>query len=513
MSPLDALFTDQYQLTMAQLYFRMGLHERPAQFEHFTRSNPDYGAHQAGYSVVAGLQTLLDAMPELRFTEADLDVLASQTTRGGGPLFDPDFLAWLASDGQFGRLSLRAIPEGRVVHPNVPLTLVQGPLAMAQLFETVMLNQLNFQTLIATKASRVAEAARGRPVLEFGLRRAPGDGGDAATRAALIGGAVGSSNVGQSHRLGVQPSGTHAHSMVQAFVALGEGELAAFQAYADIYPDDCVLLVDTIDTLGSGVPNAIRVFETLRRRGHSPVGIRLDSGDLAYLAIQSALLLDRAGFADTTIVLSSGLDEILISQILTQIDNEAHRYGIDRSSLIARLTFGVGSKLSASAGQPYLDGVYKLTAITDEGRWKPAIKLSDSAAKTQTPGEKDVLRLYDARGQATADVLTVAGHDLEGDPVVLHHPIEAETRRSVPRTAISRTEPLLIDVYADGTNLTDRPALHELQERRKRDLERLDPGVKRLVNPHTYHVSLTDELWRLKKQTVDELRLLIGPTP
>lgn len=503
---MDALFTDQYQLTMAQLYFRMGLHERPAQFEHFTRANPDYGAHKAGYCVMAGLQSLLDAMPGLRFTQRDLDVLASQTTRGGDPRFGSDFLAWLATNGHFENLSLRAIPEGRVVHPNVPLTVVQGPLAIAQLFETVLLNQLNFQTLIATKASRVAEAAMGRPVLEFGLRRAPGRGGDAATRAALIGGASGSSNVGESHRLGLEPTGTHAHSMVQAFLALGEGELAAFQAYAESYPDDCLLLVDTIDTLGSGVLNAIKVFERLRSKGHRPVGIRLDSGDLAYLAIQSAMLLDRAGFRDTRIVLSSGLDEMSISQILAQINAEADRYGIDPSELIARLTFGVGSKLSASAGQPYLDGVYKLTAISSGSEWIPAIKLSDSPSKTQTPGEKDVLRLYDARGLATADVLTIAGEDLVSDPIVLHHPIEADTYQSVPRTAISGTEQLLTDVYADGTSLIEPSPLDELQKRRVRDLERLDPGVKRLINPHIYHVSLTDRLWRLKKQTIEKLR-------
>lgn len=499
------LFTDQYQLTMAQLYFRLGLHERPAQFEHFTRSNPDYGAHQAGYCVIAGLETLIDTIAKLRFTEADLDYLASQTTPDGRPRFATDFLAWLATDGHFSGLSIKAIPEGRVVHPNVPLTVVQGPLAMAQLVETLLLNQLNFQTLIATKASRVAEAARGRPVLEFGLRRAPGDGADAATRAALIGGAVASSNVGQSRRLGIEPKGTHAHSMVQAFLALGEGELEAFQAYAEVYPDECLLLVDTIDTLHSGVPNAITVFEALRKQGHRPVGIRLDSGDLAFLAIQSAILLNRAGFSDTVIVLSSGLDEILIAQILTQIDNEAGRYGIDADRLIDRLTFGVGSKMSASAGQPYLDGVYKLTAIKDKSEWMPAIKVSDSPAKTQTPGEKDVLRLYDARGQATADVLTVVDRDLQGDPVTLHHPIEAETRRLVPRAEISNTEQLLTRMYVEGTSLIEPQTIDELRRRGTRDLDRLDPGVKRLVNPHTYHVSLSDELWRLKKQTIDEL--------
>lgn len=501
------LFTDQYQLTMAQLYFRMGMHDRPAQFEHFARSAPDYGNHQAGYMVNAGMGWLLDWMSDARFGAPELDALRGQRTSAGTPMFSEDFLAWLEVNGSFDALSISAIPEGRIVHANVPLTVVRGPLAMAQILETALLNQLNFQTLIATKASRVVEAARGRPVLEFGLRRAPERGGAAASRAALIGGAVASSNVGLSHAVGRAPGGTHAHSMVQAFMALGEGELAAFRAYAEVYPDDCLLLVDTIDTLESGVPNAITVFDELAARGHRPVGIRLDSGDLAYLAIQAARLLDAAGFDDTRIVLSSGLDEILILQILTQISDEAGAYGIDADCLIARLTFGVGSKMSTSFGRPYLDGVYKLVAVENDGEWAPAIKLSETPEKTQNPGDKDVYRVYDERGLATADLIAVAGEELpHGRPLTLRHPIEATTSRLVDVDERSEIEAMLVPLLSDGHRLVESEPIDVAAQRRVDDLGRLDPGVRRLVNPHRYHVSVTPGLWDLKQDLIAAAR-------
>ncbi|MCA9982406.1 MAG: nicotinate phosphoribosyltransferase, partial [Anaerolineales bacterium] len=298
------LFTDQYQLTMAQLYFRMGLHEKRVQFDHFYRTNPNYGSHQAGYCINAGLEWLLDWMQSSAFRDEDLEHMRGLTDAVGNRLFGDDFLAWLGKHGRFDSLTLHAIPEGRVVHPNVPLTIVEGPLAMAQILETSLLNHLNYPTLIATRASRISQAGRGQVLMEFGMRRGHERGVNAGTRAALIGGANFSSNAGISHVVGVPPKGTHAHSMVQLFMALGEGELAAFEAYADVYPDDCLLLVDTINTLESGLPNAIKVFEKLRAKGHQPVGIRLDSGDLAYLSIQAAKLLNDAGFADTNIVLS-----------------------------------------------------------------------------------------------------------------------------------------------------------------------------------------------------------------
>ena len=263
-----ALLTDQYQLTMAQLYFRHGLHERDARFEHFFRRYPDYGDHEAGYAVNAGWGWLGRWADRARFGEEERDALRAHRVEGHR-LFADDFIEWLGGVS-WDALRYEAIPEGRVAHADVPLTVVEGPLAVAQVVETSLLNHLNFHTLVATKASRVVEATRGGAVLEFGLRRAPDEGGIAATRAAFIGGVNASSNVGISHEMGVMPQGTHAHSMVQVFMALGDGELGAFRAYAEMYPDECILLVDTIDTLESGIPNAITVFDELRVRGHTP---------------------------------------------------------------------------------------------------------------------------------------------------------------------------------------------------------------------------------------------------
>jgi nicotinate phosphoribosyltransferase len=497
------LFTDQYQLTMAQLYYRIGLHEKQVQFDHFFRHYPAYDAHGAGYCINAGLEWLLDWMQEARVRDEDIDYLRSQTGRSGDPVFAPSFLAWLRQNGTFDGLTMRAIPEGRVVHPNVPLTVVQGPLAMAQILETSLLNHLNYQTLIATKAARLRESGRGRPLLEFGLRRGHGAGANAGARAALIGGADFSSNVGTSHVLGYPPKGTHAHSMVQVFMSLGMSELDAFRAYAEVYPDDCLLLVDTIDTLGSGIPNAIQVFEELRRRGHEPVGVRLDSGDLAYLSIQAAKMLDQAGFAGASIVLSNNLDELVILQILTQISHEAPRYDVDPDQLIERLVYGVGTRLITSWGEPALGGVYKLVAVRDKGQWIPAIKVSDSSDKTPNPGHKHVWRIYDRRGKATADLLSLDDEDprLMGR-LVLRHPSRRMKYRVLESAETAEIEPLLVDVLVDSQVVYDLPSIEEMRERRIADVQRLDPGVRRLMNPHVYHVSLTQQLWDLKQELI-----------
>jgi nicotinate phosphoribosyltransferase len=498
------LFTDQYQLTMAHLYYRMGLHEKRVQFDHFFRHYPDYDGHLAGYCINAGLEWLLDWMEWARFGDEDIAYLRRQTGRTGTRTFEDDFLDWLRDNGSFNCLTMRAIPEGRVVHPNVPLTVVQGPLAMAQILETSLLNHLNYQTLIATKASRIHSSTQGQLLLEFGLRRAHDKGANAGARAALIGGADFTSNVGASAVLGYSPKGTHAHSMVQVFIALGEGELASFQAYADVYPDDCLLLVDTIDTLESGIPNAIRVFENLRRAGHQPVGIRLDSGDLAYLSIQAARMLNDAGFPDTSIVLSSNLDELHIWQIITQIQGEAPRYGVDADHLIGRLVYGVGTRLITSWGEPALGGVYKLVAVHDGGEWIPAIKISEAAAKTPNPGHKRVWRVYDTRGKATADLLSLDDEDpREMREVVLHHPTEHNVQRTLGRRDIDEIESLLVDVLDEGALVYDLPSIEEMREQRKADIARLDPGVKRLINPHIYHVSLTQRLWDLKQELIE----------
>ena len=497
------LFTDQYQLTMAQLYYRAGLHERTVQFDHFFRRYPDYDSHQAGYCINAGLEWLLDWMKDARFRPEDIDYLRSQRDSIGKPLFADDFLGWLAANGNFDGITLHAVPEGRVIHPNTPLTVVEGPLIMAQILETSLLAHLNYQILIATKASRMWESGRGRPILEFGLRRAQERGANAGARAALIGGASFTSNVGVSQAVGLPPKGTHAHSMVQLFMAMGMGEVAAFQAYADLYPDDCLLLVDTVDTLNSGIPHAIQVFEELRRKGHKPVGIRLDSGDLAYLSIQAAKMLNDAGFADTSIVLSSDLDELVIWQIITQITQEAPRYGLDADHLINRLVYGVGTRLITSWGEPALGGVYKLVAVRQGDQWNSAIKISESPAKTPNPGRKTLLRLYDARGKATADLLTLEDEQIDiNASLPLRHHSDHTKSRTLRAGTVTQAEPLLQEILREGKQVYTLPTLEEMRAQRLADIEALDPGIRRLVNPHIYHVSLTPRLWDFKQDLI-----------
>lgn len=499
------LFTDQYQLTMAQLYFRMGFHEKLVQFDHFFRDYPDYGTHKAGYCINAGLEWLVKWMQRVSFGKREIEALQQQRNRMGKPLFEDDFLSWLQENGDFGGIELSAIPEGRVIHPNEPLTIVRGPLAMAQILETSLLNHLNYQILVATKAARMREIGRGQVLLEFGLRRGHDTGANAGARAALIGGANYTSNVGISTVLGLPPKGTHAHSMVQLFIAMGMSEFDAFQAYAEVYPDDCLLLVDTINTLESGIPNAIRVFELLRKKGHQPLGIRLDSGDLAYLSIQAAKMLDQAGFEDVSIVLSNNLDEMVIWQILTQITEEAPKYGVDADKLIRRLVYGVGTRLITSWGEPALGGVYKLVAVYDEGVWKPAIKISESLDKTPNPGNKKIWRIYDQRGKATADMICLFDEEpARKEKLTLRHPTDHTKYRTLERAEITRIEPLIELVWKDGKLVSALPSLEELRARRVEDVDRLDAGVRRLMYPHIYHVSLSQKLWNLKQELIEQ---------
>ena len=499
------LFTDRYELTMAQLYFRRGLANRRSRFEYSFRAYPDYGTHQAGYAITAGLGPLLEWMNSVRFDDEAIGALALQQTATGGRMFGDDFLAWLKDLGGFGNVSMWAVPEGRVVHPNTPITVVEAPLPVAQLLESSLLNHLNYTSLIATKASRVVEAAHGGTVLEFGLRRAPGLAANAATRAALIGGVDFSSNEGASHVLGLPAKGTHAHSMVQVFLAIGQGELEAFRAYAEVYPDDCLLLVDTVDTIEFGVPNAILVFDELRSKGHEPVGIRLDSGDLAHLAVRSAALLDEAGYPDVSIVLSSQLDELTIWQIRNQITEEAPRYGVEPGPLLQRLTYGVGSRMVTSQGDSSFDGVYKIAAVEDEsGRWAPTMKISDSPAKIANPGIKKLWRVYDQRGLATADVIALDHEALDERPLELVHPSRAGVHRRLADAEVSRTEEMLEPVQVSGSTEPGPGDIFVARERRTRDLDRLDPGVRRLVNPHEYHVSLSRPLADLKRSLIEE---------
>ncbi len=486
------LFTDQYQLTMAQLYWKEGLAAHRAQFDYAFRHYPDYGEHQAGYVVTAGLGPLLEWIETTRVRPEDLDALRSQRDHSGRPRFDEGFLGWLADADGFSAIRMRAVAEGRVVHANEPIVVVEGPLALAQIVETSLLNHLNYASLVATKASRVVEQARGGQVLEFGMRRGPDVGANAATRAALIGGADGSSNVGESLRLGFDPKGTHAHSMVQLYIAMGEGELGAFRAYAGAYPDECLLLVDTIDTLSSGVPNAIIVFEELRARGHRPLGIRLDSGDLAHLAVRSARMLDDAGFPDVAIVLSSDLDELAMWQIQEQISQEAPVYGVQPDAVKARLMYGVGTRLVSSHGHPALDGVYKLVAVESSGGWAPALKISENREKMPIPGDKRLWRVYDHRGLATADLVSAGDEAVTpGQGWVIHHPHRSDVTRHLEPADVHEVEEILNPVFDQGRRLDGSPDLTAARRWRTDDLARFDVGVRRLVNPHRYHVSVT----------------------
>ena len=498
------LFTDQYQLMMAQLYFIHGEHEKRVRFDHYFRNYPDYGSHKAGYCINAGLEWLIDWMRNTHFRLEDIELLKTQKKRDGSPTFTDEFLNWLLKEGNFSGINLTAIPEGRVVHPDEPLTVIEGPLAMAQILETALLNQLNFQILIATKASRMKEIAKDSLLLEFGARRAQDRGAMAGVRAALIGGADFTSNVGISHLLGYPPKGTHAHSMVQYFMSNGMSELDAFQAFADLYPDDCILLVDTIDTLKSGIPNAIKVFENLKKKGHKPVGIRLDSGDLAYLSILAAKMLNEAGFTEESIVLSNELDELNIWQIFTQIKEEAPRYGIDPSKLISRLTYGVGTRLITSAGDAALGGVYKLVAVEKQNKWIPALKISENIEKIPNPGSKKVWRLYDSKNKANADLICLDDEEpSKQDKIVLRHPNDHAKHRTLKIEETSGSEKLMIEVLKDDKIVYDFPSIEEIRARRKKDIDSLDTGVKRLINPHLYHVSLSQKLWDLKQDLIE----------
>ncbi|MFT4866637.1 MAG: nicotinate phosphoribosyltransferase [Ilumatobacter sp.] len=503
------LFTDMYELTMAQVYVTQGISEQRAQFDYFFRSTPDYGTHQAGFGVFAGLDPLLSWISSLEIGAAHIEALGAMTSPTGTPVFGTEFLDWLAAPGRFDDIEVRSIAEGRVVHPHVPIVTVTGPLAVCQLLETSLLNHLNYPTLIATKAARVVHSARGGSVLEFGMRRGPSTGVNEGIRAALIGGCVSTSNVEAAIAFGKQPIGTHAHALVQAYMALGDGEIGAFRAMAATAPDECILLVDTVNTLGSGVPNAITVFDELRATGHEPVGVRLDSGDLAYLAVQAAQLLDAAGYPEVSIVLSSDLDELNIWQILTQIADDAELLGIDVASISKRLVYGVGTRLITSHGSGALNGVYKLVGIENrDGDWTPAIKISEDPGKVPLPGRKAVWRLYDQRGAAVVDLIGLADEEPLADAVtVVHHPSHDGISQVIRRADISHIELLHDTVFGNDIDTPLAQSIDELAERCRVDVDRLDIGVRRLVNPHRYHVSLTSKLYELRKTLVADAQV------
>ncbi len=497
------LFTDFYQLTMAQLYYLEGFKDTQVQFDYFFRNYPDYGKHKAGYCVNAGLEWVLRRLEGAGFGDDEIDCLRAHRSASGKHLFRDDFLEWLGKNGGFESVSLYAVPEGRVIHAGAPVISVRGSFPAAQMLESFLLNCMNYQILVATKASRVYETGCRRPLIEFGMRRAQWKAANAGTRAALIGGADFSSNAGASYALDVPPRGTHAHSMVQAFIAMGLGELEAFRSYARMYPDDCILLVDTVDTLNSGIPNAIKVFGELKKKGHKPAGIRLDSGDLAYLSIKASKMLDSAGFPGALIVLSNQLDEMVIWQIISQIREEAPGQGISADRVIGRLVYGVGTRMIVSEGCAALDGIYKLSAIKKSGRWLPSMKISETPAKIINPGLKNLYRVYDKRNRAVADVLALRDEKIEKEKdIFLHHPAEPDTHRTIKHEDISLIEPMLSEVFREGRIACDLPGLSEIRKTRREDIDKTDPGVIRLINPHRYHVSLTEKLWKLKQAMI-----------
>ena len=466
-----SLLTDLYQLTMAGGYVEEGKTDQWANFDYFFRSIPDNG----GYCVLAGLEDLVDYVLNLRFSQEDLAYLEKV-----GP-FSSKFLKYLEGFSFSGHMW--AMPEGTIVFPHEPLIRVMAPLPEAQLIETTLLNIMNFQTLIATKAARLCWAANGDPVIDFGLRRAHGPHGALmASRAAYIGGVEGSSNVLAGELYGIPVRGTHAHSWVESFPS----ELEAVRAYARVYPDSCVLLVDTYDTLKSGVPNAIKVGKELARKGYRLKGIRLDSGDLAYLSKEARRMLDEAGFQDVLIIASSDLDEWIIESLKRQ----GARIDI----------WGVGTRLVTSYSSPALGGVYKLTALDENGReMVPKIKRSDNPEKITNPGVKKVVRMYDQEGQMRGDVLFLEEErPPKGRSFRAYHPMFTHVFKTYPKEF--QMKELLVPIFQGGKLVYKLPKLFEIRQAALENLRRLDPGYKRFHNPHVYHVSLSARLFKTKQK-------------
>ena len=473
--------TDLYELTMGSGYLSTGLSERQAVFTLSFRSLPFGG----GYAVAAGLDDALEILENLRFEAADIEHLASLRGVTGKPLFPVAFLDHLAAFGF--TCDVDAIPEGTVVFANEPLVRVSGPLLQAQLVESLLLTVIGFQTLVATKAARVVEAAGGGSILEFGLRRAQGpDGALSAARAAYIGGVAATSNVLAGRLSGIPVRGTHAHSWVQVF---GD-EQAAFDAYADAQPDNVTLLVDTYDSL-TGVERAIKTGRRMRERGRTLDAIRLDSGDLAYLSVEARRMLDEAGFAETKIVASNDLDEHTIESLREQG---------------ARIdVWGVGTKLDTAFDQPALGAVYKLTAIRDaDESWRFPIKLSEQTAKISTPGILGVHRFSDATGRFRADMIYDEGMWPEGPGGVIVDPADVLHMRSID-TAWTAHE-LVMPALREGRRTTPSPTLDEIRDRARGQIASLHPAIRRLLNPHVYPVGLERRLNERRTQLVLELR-------
>lgn len=476
-TPSLALLTDLYQLTMAYGYWKLGIANKEAVFHLHFRKNPFAG----GYSVACGLEYAIQYLKQLKFSDEDVDFLASLTGNDGKPLFEAGFYEYLRAM-QFS-CDIDAIPEGTVVFPNEPLLRIKGPILQCQILETPLLNMINFSTLIATKSSRICQAAQGDPVLEFGLRRAQGvDGALAASRAAYVGGCTATSNVLAGKMFGIPVKGTHAHSWVMSF----DDEMEAFEEYAAAMPNNCVFLVDTYDTL-EGVRKACDVGRRLRKKGHEMLGVRLDSGDLAYLSIEARKILDEAGFKKAAIVASNDLDENIIASLK------------DQGAKIA--IWGVGTKLVTSYDQPALGGVYKLAAIRgDDNQWKYRVKLSEQAIKISNPGIQQVRR-FTTKYEFAGDMI----YDMDSGPgELMVDPADMTKRKKF--AADLAYEDLLVPVFRAGKLIYDIPALTDVRERTRAQLMLFHGGIKRFMNPHTYPVGLEQKLHALKTELILKAR-------
>lgn len=469
------LLTDLYQLTMAYGYWKSGKADQEAVFELSFRKPP----FQCGFTIVAGLAPAIDFLSAFRFTEDDTTFLGTLRGNDGQPLFEAKFLDYLKSL-KFS-CDVAAIPEGTVAFPQEPLMRIQGPILQCQLLETAMLNLINFQSLVATKAARVCLAAQGEPVLEFGLRRAQGvDGALAASRAAYIGGCDATSNVLAGKMFGIPVRGTHAHSWVMSF----DDEREAFQAYAEAMPNNCTFLVDTYGTL-EGVRRAVETGRWLRERGHELAGIRLDSGDLAWLSTEARKIMDEAGFSKAAIVASNDLDE----HIIASLKDQGARINV----------WGVGTRLVTAYDQPALGGVYKLGAIRGrDGRWIYKVKLSEQTAKVSNPGIHQVRRFRSATEFIADGIYDIEQGAPENFTVV--DPLDS-TRRKHLAAGIA-FEDLLIPIFSGGKQVHQSPPLAEIRRRAQSQLAMFHSGVKRFINPHQYPVGLELGLHDLKTELI-----------
>lgn len=468
------MLVDFYEITMANGFFENGRGNEIAYFDLFFRKVPD----NAGYAVMAGVQQVIEYIESLKFSENDIEFLRNKN------MFCDDFLTYL-KNFKF-ECDIWAIPEGTPIFPSEPLVTVKGPAIQAQFIETMLLLTINHQSLIATKANRIVTAAQGRPVMEFGSRRAQGgDGAIYGARAAYIGGCAGTACTISDRDFGVKALGTMAHSWIQLFPT----ELDSFRAYAKVYPDNCTLLVDTYSVLKSGIPNAITVFKELEVAGHKGEGIRIDSGDIAYLTKKTRKMLDDAGLQYIKIVISNSLDEYLIRDLIVQ--------GAQIDS------FGVGERLVTSKSEPVFGGVYKLSAVEEDGKIIPKIKISENAVKVTNPSYKELWRLFDnVTGKAVADVITLAGEEINSSkPFTIFDPEQTYKRTTLTNFTAKK---LQVQIFKNGKCVYESPTIEEIKSYCHSQLELIWDEVKRFENPHEYYVDLSQQLWELKNRMLSE---------